>query len=210
MFSYRTPSNKSSALSNISLQILRCVQLPCQSQYTKRTMHVRTLPRNGGHPRRPRRIPGVPDGRAAALALRATIDTPHEIGGMSALTSCPLSFSSRTCPSRSAPSLLVKTSSPRHDLTGAVHHPAARRVSSCQGSLREARGGVGGAWRHGGRVGARAVARRPSARRAQGGFSSIGQNEDEDKGVNRGGGHSAGRARGHGVATMGQGVHASA
>ena len=44
----------------------------------------------------------------------------------------------------------------------------------------------------------------------QGGFSSDGQNEDEDKGVNRGGGHSAGRARGHGVTTMGQGVHASA
>jgi hypothetical protein len=32
----------------------------------------------------------------------------------------------------------------------------------------------------------------------------------EDKGVNRGGGHATGRARGHGVLAMGQGVRASA
>ena len=183
----------------------------CQNQCIKRLYVAWTPPRNGGLPGRPTRLPRLPSGRMTALALRPATGTPRATGGMPAPSSYALSFASRTCPP-AAPSRSWPRRARRATISpGAVRHPAARRVSSRQGSLHEARGGAGGARRRAGRAGARAAARRPSARCASGGISSEdGQDEDEDKGVNRGGGHATGRVRAHGVLTMGQGGRASA
>jgi hypothetical protein len=145
---------------------------------------------NGGLPRCPRRPPGVPGGHAIALDLRGATATQCATGGMPTLISCTLTFASRTR-HPAAPSLFSPRRAHRATISPGLC-ATKQRGGSAHVMVPFAKRAEGLLVRGGAQVG-QALTRRLGGLCIKRKFIKKGQGKDEDKGVDDGGGHAAGR-----------------